>query len=461
MKKFDLNVEKVLEDWETYHAIREVIANALDEQVITQSKDIEIFDDQGKHWHIRDFGRGLKYSHLTQNENNEKLQNLHLIGKFGVGLKDALATFDRRGIEVRIKSRYGDICFGQSQKHEFEDVITLHAYVSSSSDPSFVGTEFILEGCTADDIEKAKNLFLKFSGEKVLDITQYGEVLEKRGPISKIYINGVLAAEEENFLFSFNITSITKTIKKALNRERTNVGRIAYSDRVKAILLASHEKEVAKGLIGDLKEYKTGQTHDEVKWTDVSVHAVKLLNESEDVVFVTPDEMTNAPNILEKAKNDGYEIIAVPDSVKEKISGQSDASGDPIRDLTQFTEEWNDSFEFKFIDAMDLTPYERENFDKTEAILRLIGGKSIKVKEIKISETMRMEKVAFNEATGLWEEITGRIIIKRTQLQSFESYAGTLLHEIAHVISGAPDISSGFEKCLTELIGKVVLKCKI
>jgi len=31
MKKFDLNIEKVLEDWEIYHAIREVIANALDE----------------------------------------------------------------------------------------------------------------------------------------------------------------------------------------------------------------------------------------------------------------------------------------------------------------------------------------------------------------------------------------------------------------------------------------------
>ena len=28
VKKFDLNIEKVLENWEIHHAIREIIANA-------------------------------------------------------------------------------------------------------------------------------------------------------------------------------------------------------------------------------------------------------------------------------------------------------------------------------------------------------------------------------------------------------------------------------------------------
>jgi DNA gyrase/topoisomerase IV subunit B len=104
MKKFDLNIEKVLQDWETYHAVREVIANALDEQLLTKTKDIEIVQDKQRFWHLRDFGRGLKYEHLTQKENEEKVRHPNLIGKFGVGLKDALATFDRRGIKILIKS---------------------------------------------------------------------------------------------------------------------------------------------------------------------------------------------------------------------------------------------------------------------------------------------------------------------------------------------------------------------
>jgi len=68
MKKFDLNIEKILENWEVYHGIREIIANAIDEQILTGSKDMAIFKDVNNRWHIRDYGSGLKYEHLTQNE---------------------------------------------------------------------------------------------------------------------------------------------------------------------------------------------------------------------------------------------------------------------------------------------------------------------------------------------------------------------------------------------------------
>ena len=455
MKKFDLNIEKVLEDWEIYHAIREVIANSLDEKLLTQTKDIQISQDVKGCWHIRDFGRGMKYEHLTQKENDEKLQNQHLIGKFGVGIKDALATFDRRGVKVFIKSPHGDVTLGKSQKHDFNDIITLHAYVSPPSDSCFVGTEFILDGCKAGDVEKAKNLFLVFSGERVLEKTQYGEVIERLGTTARIYINGVRVAEEENFLFSYNITSLTKAIRKALNRERSNVGRTAYSDRVKAVLLACKESNVIKKLVKDLEEYQTGFIHDELKWTDVSAHAVKILNASEKVVFFTPNELANASDAVDKARDDGFQIVTVPDNVRDKIRKETDLSGNPIRDLEEFKREWNDSFEFKFVHVKDLGTEERKIFDKTDSILNLIGRKPTNVREIKISETMRMENFGFQETTGFWEEITGRIIIKRTQLRSLKDYAGTLLHEIAHAISGATDVSSEFEKCLTELLGHI------
>ena len=109
-REFDLNIERVLENWTLAHAIRELIANALDEAALTGTPEPEIAKDGDGRWHIRDFGRGLRYEHLTQNENREKLANPEkVVGKFGVGLKDALATFDRRGVGVRIRSRFGDI----------------------------------------------------------------------------------------------------------------------------------------------------------------------------------------------------------------------------------------------------------------------------------------------------------------------------------------------------------------
>lgn len=56
MKQFDLNIEKILENWEAYHAVREIIANALDEQLLTNTLEIEIWKEDNN-WTIRDFGR--------------------------------------------------------------------------------------------------------------------------------------------------------------------------------------------------------------------------------------------------------------------------------------------------------------------------------------------------------------------------------------------------------------------
>ncbi len=240
---FDLNIEKILEDWEIYHALREVIANALDEQQVTQTNEIQITKDKEGRWHIRDYGRGLKYEHLTQKENPEKQLNPNLIGKFGIGLKDALATFDRHNVNVLIQSKYGDITLSKVKKHGFEDIKTLHAYISAPSNPNFVGTEFTFKGINETDIAKAKDLFLKFSSEEIIEKTKYGEVIRKKATTARIYINGVKVADEENFLFSYNITALNEAIKKALNRERSNVGRSAYSDRVRAILISSGNKD--------------------------------------------------------------------------------------------------------------------------------------------------------------------------------------------------------------------------
>ncbi|MCX6817296.1 MAG: ATP-binding protein [Candidatus Aenigmarchaeota archaeon] len=456
MKKFDLNIEKVLEDWEVFHALREVIANAIDEQLLTKTKEIQILKDKHNKWHIRDFGRGLKYEHLTQNECEEKLKHPELvIGKFGVGLKDALATFERRKIKVIIKSRHDDITLGMSSKHGFEDMLTLHAFISEPSDKNLIGTEFIFEGVKDKDIELAKEFFLKFSEETLLEDTPLGQVLRKGKSKAKIFINGLRVAEEENFLFSYNITSLTKAMRKALNRERTHVGRTAYTDRIKSILLECKKKEVAELLVDDLDNFETGNLHDELAWVDVSAHACKLLNAAEKVVFLTSSELIRAKDMVDRAKNDGFDIVMVPENVKQKIRGIKDLEGNVIRDLEEYRAEWNESFEFKFVKEKELTKQEREVFSKTDLILKLIGGRPKNVKDILISETMRLETMGYSEAVGLWEADNQRIIIKREQLRNLRPYAGTLLHEVAHAISGASDISREFENELTKVIGIV------
>ena len=452
-REFDLNIEDVLDNWEVYHALREIIANAIDEQRLTKTKNFEITRENNI-TKIRDFGRGLSYEHLTQNENPEKLKNPELvIGKFGVGLKDALATLFRHEIIVRIKSKHGDITLGKQKKHGF-DINTLHALISTPSESDFVGTEFSLNGCSEKDLLNAKRLFLIFSGEEVLDKLKFGEILTKKSAVSNIYIKGVRVAEEENFLFSYNITSLTTTMEKALNRERTNVGRKVYTDRVKSIILSSKDPVVAKRLVDDLGKYEEGTQHEELKYNDICVHACRILHSKNKVVFVTPQDQSTGKHLLDYAKGDGNEIITIPTIIQKKIHGIKDTEGNIMRDISQYEIEFNESFEFDFVPEEELTTSEKEVFSHKEKILNLIGGKPEVVKEIKISETLRVGPSVCGVA-GMWKPSDHQIIIKRSELSNLRLFAGTLLHEIAHAKSGCPDVDARFEHMLSDFLGQI------
>jgi hypothetical protein len=456
MKKFDLNIEKILENWDTKHAVREIIANALDEQKLTNSAEIKIVKGVSSNsWIITDFGRGLKYEHFTQKENDEKLNANGIIGKFGIGLKDALATFERKGIAVRILSKYGDITLGKSQKSGFDDLITLHAYISEASNQNLVGTEFHLTNISDFDIQEGKKLFLKFNDEPIIENTKYGSVLRKAGSQGKIYINGVLVATEENFLFSYNITLLNASIKKAINRERTNVGRTAYANTVKSILLECQSEEIGSSLSSDLSQYSYGSSHDELKWLDVQEHTAKILNKYKRVVFVTAEEIERGTDLVNEARQGGAEIVVIPTNLRDKIAEQNKNEDDEnkVRIFTEFVHERSENFEFKLVNENDLTYSEKEIFFKKDRIFQIIGGKPYDIKSVVVSDTMQKDNVTFMQCDGVWEGATNRIIIWRPVLQSQERFLAVLLHEMAHAISGATDATRAFESELTRLLG--------
>jgi hypothetical protein len=452
---FDLNIEKVLEHWTVPFAIRELIANALDEQALTGTSDPAIFKDGGGDWHIADSGRGIRYEHLTQNENAEKRRHPQVIGQFGMGLKDALAVFDRRGPGVEIRSAHSDITTGRRPKEGFPDVVTLHALISRPSSPGRIGTDIVLTGVADEDVETAKGFFLRYSGERLLESTDYGDVLARGDGRSteRIYVKGLFVAEEPNFLFSYNITRLSAALRRALNRERSNVGRSAYSDRVKAILTACTSTDVAGPLAEGLDAYATGRRYDELAWRDVALHACRVLQTNEKVVFATAWQMAAGSAQLRYAQDDGYRIVVVPEDIARSLSGLTDLNGKPLVDLDGYRNKWNASFSFVFVDPRFMTPTERAVFGCTPDLSALVGA-DLRRRQVAvlISETMRLNETG-NQVLGLWEQAERRIIIRRDQLSSLAGYAGTLLHEIGHMTSGATDGSLDFESELSRFLG--------
>lgn len=167
-RKFDLNIEEVLEGWEVRHAVREIIANALDEQILTGTADMEIRQTGTQSFIVRDRGRGIRPEHLTQNESVEKMSGkAPVIGRFGVGLKDALAVLNRRGAKVRISSRHCTITTELAEKHGFGDITTLHALVGPPDDVKMDGTEVLLDNVQREEMEGAKLLFRRFNNNQM------------------------------------------------------------------------------------------------------------------------------------------------------------------------------------------------------------------------------------------------------------------------------------------------------
>ena len=443
---FDLNIEKVLDSWETKHAVREIIANALDEQKLTNTDDIRIYKENGK-WHIRDYGRGLMYTHFTQNENKEKMEASNLIGKFGVGLKDALAVFYRKKVNVEINSKYAHITLVMNKKSGFE-IDTLHARFDDSIDTNMKGTDFILYNIEDYSIEAAKSMFLCFNDEQLIESTKYGDVYKHNSDQSIIYINGVQVATESNFMFSYNITNINSQIKKALNRERTNVGRTAYSDTIKNILSQCKSDEVLLTLVKDLGNIMSGTNKDETNWVDIATYAAKTLNDSNNVVFLTPYERSNMSNqqveILDKS---GKEVVLITDNVYSKLENDITTYNDVLT-------EYNESFQYDFVSYDKLTKKEKEIFDLGyKFVMNYIKAKQEDTDiGVKISETIKLDEFG-NDTEGIYDKSLELIIIKRSVLKELNNFCGTLLHEFVHYCSGYPDNSRDFENVLTTVIG--------
>lgn len=457
---FDLNIERVLENWEVFHALREIIANALDEQKLTGTKPIEIFNDIKGLWHVRDYGRGLQYNHFTQNENEEKLKAPNLIGKFGVGLKDALATFDRHGISVTIQSKHGVFTFDKMKKADFDDIITLHAIIHNPSDTRFIGTEFIIQGCTQTDIDKARNMFLSFSNLQRLEDTYIGDVYKRAVEGGKIFINGVLVAIEANFMFSYNITSTNTAIKKALNRERTNVGRTAYADRIKAILLQCGSDAVLQTIVEELKKFTTGEQKDELKWLDVQEHATRVLNAKGNVVFVTASDFQNmTADQRDILQNSGKQFVTVADNLAYKLGNIHDVDGGNIVTSSVVLKEYHNSFKYEFIKISDLSPAERQRYMRlTKWAANFLGVEKRKI-EVKISKTLR-PTIFGDDTLGEWISNENIIVIRRDRLNSENAFLGTLIHEYTHAISGESDCTREFETALTDTLGKLAAAIK-
>jgi hypothetical protein len=218
-------------------------------------------------------------------------------------------------------------------------------------------------------------------------------------------------------------------------------------------LVACRSIAVAGPLAADLNGYAAGRLHDEIAWRDVALHACRVLQTNEKVIFVTAWQMAEGAAQIRYATDDGYRVVVVPDDIARSLNGLTDLNGRPLVDMGRYRDEWNSSFSFTFVQPETMTAAERAVYTRIGEIAALAKIDLAKRKlSVLISETMRLSQSG-DLVLGVWEPVDRRIVVRRDQLHDLTRFAGTLLHEIGHMASGTADGTLEFENELSRLLG--------
>lgn len=208
-------------------------------------------------------------------------------------------------------------------------------------------------------------------------------------------------------------------------------------------------------LVTDIGNVMAGTNKDETGWVDIAAYAAKTLNKSGNVVFMTPSQRAQLTNDqVEVLDQSGRKLIMVTDAVFGKIS-------DVVNTFRTISDEYRESYKYNFIEYKNLTAYEKETFALVTPINELLNRKyGRNIPSIKISETIRMDEFGF-VTQGVWDTEENAIIIKRCVLENKEEFAGVLMHEFAHYVSGYKDNTRDFENVLTNMLGFVYSELSI
>jgi len=455
VKAFDLNTYTTLEHWNISHALRELIANALDETSLIEDENLPILTlSENGDLLISDRGRGLQIKHFIQNEDDEKTKNNNMIGKFGIGLKDAISVLHRYKKVIFIESKYLYIdTIELKSKHEF-DVKSLHVLIDNSKNIDFIGTTIKISNISQEEFNITKDHFIIYSERNLIHKTKHGEIYDKLSidEPSVIYINGIKVNIEINWLYHYNITSITKEIRDKLNRDRNTLSKSVYADKVCLILKHSFydNPSVKIKLLKEFDKLKNNERHcDEIGYKEIKklnestllgTITNHIIQENPNIIFATSQDIDHNRQSSTLAQINGKEVINIPLYLKEEIKETNKEFPTLDRFLIQRQEQIKQ--DKKYISYNDLADNEKNLLQKGKDLLNNYFGR---IPDIKIYELENSDHLG--SCDGL------NIDINRNQLNNEKKFYGTLLHEYVHYSSKAKDETSEFEHGLTDALG--------
>jgi hypothetical protein len=431
-----------VKSWDVNMAIREILQNLIDTKREFGVKGSARYNAKKGIAEVKDEGPGLQLKHLALGVSEK---GSDCIGQFGEGLKLALLVFAREERFIEVRSRNYRLT-PVIQTSEFQ---TETLFFEIVEDMTLIGGTTIRFECSREELDKAKLLFpteLRVQGSANSLTWIVPNLISLPG--GKVYINGALATELDDMLFSYHLFG--EAAKSISNRDRTIVSR--------GDLLAIIRDAVSE-------DYRIREKLP-AKWFSAIFEACDRQTLFPDPDYEPPFEAeitfwNNVPGLrkafIERYGNNaigsdlgsheedlalriGYKPIKLP-----RYNWQFSLKNSDIPLVSEVIKA--DNAIHKLVKPTgDLTNSERINLD---AAVTAVSNYYREPRDLVVVEelTSIISPGASEDSAieGYCCFQTGRMYIARCALESYERSLRVILHETVHQRTGACDISIGFQ----------------
>ncbi|SHF73147.1 hypothetical protein SAMN02745218_02969 [Desulfofundulus australicus DSM 11792] len=419
-----------VKSWGVVEALREIVQENLDARKKYSCRG-RVFWKKG-FLIAEDNGPGLRRQDLALG-NSGKRGHGELIGQFGEGLKLAALVAAREERKMYIETAG----FTAVPVLEYEPALECQVLVFVLEENDRVtGTRICFEA-TREESDAALGLFLEFSTVRKISDRIYL-------PGGRVYVNGALAAERKDMLFSYDLTG--ENIRAAQNRDRTVVDDDALLEEVGRVLSTCRNPKVIVTLFRivekkEAKAYLEGRAHLEPPNDNLAVWRKAMREVFGARVCLASDAVYDL-----EAREKGFVVL---NSVPWQWEGCFRRLGAKFSyDIAARARKPRGRVALK-----DLSREESRNLRWAKKIAReVFGGKLPKIMIVSEIPPDGEERVR-----GCYDH-RGVIYLLRDVLTVPEEVLGTLVHEMVHHVTDAPDCTRGFERGWQEVVVKVLLR---
>lgn len=204
--QFDYPISlKYVTSWNITHALRELIANALDAEAQYGARKEILYNAGRKKLRIVNHGVTLDRTALLLGGTDKEGQ-INLIGQYGEGLKLAMLVLLRNKLQIRIRNGREEDWIPSIRPSEKwgAEVLSVEIRKAGRQVENF---EVVVEGLEPETWNEMKDHFLFMNPAKWLDF-ETGQLLTDLDHKGKIYVRGVFVLNEPGYYYGYNFKDL-------------------------------------------------------------------------------------------------------------------------------------------------------------------------------------------------------------------------------------------------------------